>query len=337
MVDFAKRIYAAGLTGYVFLYFGEILFWATPEREGMDVGGLALTWVVYSLFGYVFLCLISCFRARCFWAVYLTGALYGWFEEGIVLQTTYGTPDLPLPVTIPWTALAWHALIDVGAGWYGLRAALATGRASRVAAAAIAIGLFYGAWAIFWWTEPPAPMDELLQSGAKDVLLIRFLLFSCATTVVLAAALWLNNRLMPFDFRPGRWELATLAAATLVYFALVTVRVAPVALWLMPALLAATVAPLAMNRRREPRPTAFVALQADVPLSAYLPLLLIPLTASVVYFLALAAELRVHTNLTVLAASVLVSVVLWIVSGAVLIRRGCGRPSETLEPGVGEP
>src|SRR5690606_17482277 len=118
---------------------------------------------------YYFLCVASFFRARSVWAVFLAGAVFGWFEEGIFLQTTYGQDGLELPVTIAWTALAWHALFDVLVGWYLVRRVLASDRPLRVAALASAIGLVYGLWAVFWWNEPPEPMERLLISDRKDL------------------------------------------------------------------------------------------------------------------------------------------------------------------------
>ena len=148
----------------------------------MTVGGIIGTWLVYSCMAYVFLCVVSVFNVRSVWAVYLAGAFYGWYEEGIIVQTMYGTPDGPFPLSISFTGLAWHASIDVFIGWYLVRKVLAREKAIQNISLASVIGLFYGFWGIFWWNEPPKAMKALLDMGQKDILLIRFGFFVLATT-----------------------------------------------------------------------------------------------------------------------------------------------------------
>ncbi|MBI2299310.1 MAG: hypothetical protein HYU66_10285, partial [Armatimonadetes bacterium] len=105
MNDFMKRVVVTLCTGYVFVYYGEFVFWATPDREGMDAAGLIATWLLYSIMAYPFLCVVRSFKVRDPWAVFLAGAFYGWFEEGIIVQTTYGSPDTPFPMSISFTGL----------------------------------------------------------------------------------------------------------------------------------------------------------------------------------------------------------------------------------------
>ena len=45
MTDFFKRATLSLTTGWIFVYYGEVMFWATPERDGMDFGGLLATWL----------------------------------------------------------------------------------------------------------------------------------------------------------------------------------------------------------------------------------------------------------------------------------------------------
>jgi hypothetical protein len=253
MRPFLQRLGTALLTGYILFYYGELMFWATPDREGMGLPMLAVTWLVYSIFAYFFLCVAHGFHARNPWAVFLAGAFFGWFEEGIVLQTTYGSADGPFPMSIPFTGLAWHALIGVFVGWYGVPLILRQNRLSRTLALASAIGVFYGFWAIFWWTEPPAPMKALLDAGQQDQLLLHFAIFSTASTALLAVAHRLLDRRPVSGFPPGRIELGVLTAITLGYFAFITVPAAPKALWVMPPLMALTLGALECNRRREAR------------------------------------------------------------------------------------
>ncbi len=319
MKNFALRVWLSLLTGYVFLYFGELVFWATPEREGMDPFGLGLTWLLYSFFAYVFLSVVASFRARNVWAVFLAGAVFGWFEEGIILQTTYGTPDSPFPFTISFTALAWHALIDVLIGWYLLRRVLSENHPGRRIAVAALVGAFYGYWAIFWWTEPPEPMRLLLEAGQKDLLLLRFGAFTLITTALLACVFWLYDRMMPFVFSPSKFEKGFLVAVTLAYFALVTVPAAPKALWVLPPLLGLTFLALYRNRRVEDQPDAIVAFAPAARPGRYLTLMIIPVVATSIYFVALAADLRLHTNLVVFYTTTALGAGLWLASVVALL------------------
>lgn len=106
MKEFLKRIVIGLATGWIIVFYGELVFWATPEREGMGIGGIVAAWIGYSLMSYYFLCVVSLFKVRSAPAVFLAGAFYGWFEEGLVVQTMYGSPDGPFPMSIPFRSPA---------------------------------------------------------------------------------------------------------------------------------------------------------------------------------------------------------------------------------------
>jgi len=321
MSDFLKRMLIGLTTGYIIFYYGELVFWATPEREGMTVDSILITWLAYSAMAYVFLCVVSVFKVRNVWAVFLAGAFYGWFEEGIVVQTMYGTSDGPFPMSISFTGLAWHALIGVLVGWYLVRKALAESGVLKTIGLASAIGLFYGFWAIWWWNEPPDAMKAMLESGQKDVLLIRFAAFALCTSAFLILAHWLYNRVMPFVFKPCKAELWFLGVATLLYYAFITVPAAPKALWVLPPLMAITFWALNKNRLVESQTDVVSAFDCEVKPLSYLLLFFIPLVAIGIYFLALAAEAKVHTNMIVYYISGALGALMWIASVVMLLRR----------------
>lgn len=324
MKNFFRRVVVALATGFILVYYGELVFWATPDREGMDGGGIIGVWLAYSAMAYPFLCVVSLFRVREGWAVFLAGAFYGWYEEGIVMQTMYGQPDQPFPASLSFTGLAWHALIDVWIGWYWMRRLLAQNCRGKTAAVAAGIGLFYGVWAIFWWNEPPPPMKEWLDAGRSDIVLVRFSIFALASTMFLALAHWLYNRARPCEFKPTKMELWLLGGATLLYFVLVTVPAAPKALWVLPPLMGITLAALYVNSTHEARPDAIVAFAEPVQPLNYLLLLLIPLTAIAVYFVALACHARLPTNLLVYYVTTPLGALLWIASVVMVLRRARG-------------
>lgn len=342
MKDFLKRLLIGLTTGYILLYYGELVFWAGPEHAGMTIPAMLVTWIAYSVMAYVFLCVVSVFRVRNMWAVFLAGAFYGWFEEGIVVQTMYGTPDGPFPLSISFTGLAWHALIGVWVGWYLVRRVLAEGGVLRLLGLAGVIGLFYGLWGIWWWNQPPAAMKALLDAGRKDVLLTRFALFALGTTALLILAHWLYNRVRPFVFKPGKIELWFLGVATLLYYGGITVPAAPKALWVLPPLMAVTFLALNRNRLIESQPDAISAFNRRVKPPVYLLLFLIPLVAIGIYFLGLATDVKVRTNLVVYHVGGALGALMWIASVLILLRRKlpADGANDSTEPGTvpnGEP
>jgi hypothetical protein len=321
MRHFFKRVAAALCSGYILVYYGELVFWATPDREGLGVGGVIAVWLVYSVLAYLFLGIVGFFKVRDPWAVFLAGACYGWFDEGILAQTMYGTTDGPFPASISFTGLAWHALIDVWIGWYLLRKVLAQNKYLKTITLGCAIGLFYGLWGIFWWNEPPPPMKALLDAGQKDVLFIHFALFAFGTTAPLILAHWLCHRLRLAAFTPSKVEWWVLGVIVLLYFGCITVPAAPGALWVLPPLMGTTLWALFRNRRAEARPDAIVAFPARVKPFNYLLLFTIPFVATTVYFLALAHDARLPTNFIVYFITTPLGALLWCVSILMSVRR----------------
>jgi hypothetical protein len=319
MKAFFHRIFIVLMTGYIIVYYGELVFWATPEREGMTIGGICVTWLAYSLFAYVFLCVVSVFKVRGPWAVFLAGAFYGWFEEGIVVQTMYGTEDGPFPMSIAFTGLAWHALIGVFTGWYLVRKILAGNRLLTTIGLTSSIGLFYGLWAISWLKEPPPPMKLLLNAGQKNILLSHFAIYTFSTTAFLILIHWLYNRAMPFVFKPSKIELWILGTATGLYFIFVTIPAAPKAIWVLPPLMATTFWALNKNRRVESKEDAISAFQPEVQPLNYIALALIPIIATVTYFLALQTGTALRTNQFVYYCFSAIGVFMWIFSCVVII------------------
>lgn len=318
----SRRVALSLATGYVLLFFGEIQFWATPEREGMDVPGLALTWWVYSVFAHVFLLVAGGFRVRSPWAVFLAGAVFGWFEEGIILQTTYGSEATPFPQSISFTGLAWHALIDVWAGWYMLRRLLSEGRPLRTAAWAAFLGVFHGVWAIFWWTEPPEPMRALLERS-EWVLVGRFTVFAFLTTGVLVAALHLHSRVAGHGPVGSRWERWFFVLATLAWFIGITVPAAPRAVWVLPPLMGLTVFALWRNRVGEDRPDAVVAFPIAGGLRHSGVLMVMPAVASAIHLAASVLGLRLQTNLWIYPLTTWLGIGFWVLSiGMILLHAG---------------
>ncbi len=268
-------------TGFILMYFSELLFWA-HVRPGDSWTGWLETWLAYSLLGFVFLSLVARFKVRSIWALFLAGAAFGWLAEGLVVQTTYES----LPLSISFTGLAWHASISVWVGWYAIRKAIKAGFRRGLWVSAL-VGLLYGLWAISWWVEP----------GEKITAPLDFASFSCLSTLFVMLAYWLYDRTIPGSFAPSRPVELVVAALFLLYFVFITVPAAPLALALLPALLAMLYFALRLNQQSETGPDLLAVRLDPLPsLWRSLSLLALPLAAAAVYTLAFWAGLRWHTN-----------------------------------------
>jgi hypothetical protein len=294
-------------TGAIFLFFSEHLFWARA-RPGDSLVNWAQTWLAYSLLAFIFLTAVRHFRVRSLEALFLAGALVGWLGEGVLVQTLYDR----FPLQVSWTGLAWHALISVCVGWYGLLLALSSKNAGRTMAVAAAVGAFWGLWAIFWWLEEPAYIASPPTFAA----------FAFATTGVLALGYWTFAHAGAREFRPGRASVTIAMALLLLVFGLSAVPAAPLALIVLPALLALVWVALARNRAVETRPDLLERLGTDrPPLRAYLPLGSMPIVACAIYAAAHALGLRWQTNWIVYLVSMPAGFVLFAIAWLRLMRR----------------
>jgi len=293
-------------TGYILVYFSEHLFWAHARPEDTWSGWI-LTWLVYSLTGYIFLAAVVIFRIRSFWALFLAGALFGWLTEGVIVQTVY--EDLPL--SISFTGLAWHALLSVVVGWYLVRRAIYHGiwRTSWVSAL---IGLVYGFWAITWWVEPDGRFVASPQA---------FFSFSFVATLFAILAYWLYDHTMPVDWKPSKGGLITAASLILLYFLFIAIPAVPLAALILPLLIASVLIPLYRSRRTEMAGSQLDTLPRAQPLWRYLPLLLIPLAAIAFYALAYTLEVRLKTNILFYLITTPAGFVLWIMGAIKLWRK----------------
>jgi len=294
-------------TGAILLFFSELLFWARV-RPGDSLVNWIQTWLAYSLLAFIFLAAVRHFRVRSLEALFLAGALVGWLGEGVLVQTMYDR----FPLQISWTGLAWHSLISVCIGWHALLLALSSRDAWRTTAIAAGVGAFWGLWAIFWWLEEPA---EIASTAA-------FAGFAFGATVVLALGYWAFARAGAGEFRPGRLSITIALGLLLVAFALGTVPAVPWALVVLPALLALVWVALEWNRAAETRPDILDRLGAErPPLSAYLPLVSMPIVACGIYTLAFGLGLRWQTNWMVFLVTMPAGFVLFATAWLRLMRR----------------
>lgn len=261
--------------GYILYFYSERLFWTTIKPTDKAVE-LIIGWLLYSSTAYLFLSVVTIFRARRAPAVFLAGAVYGWLVEGTLTNTLYGTqPSAPFPVSLSCTGLSWHALISVMAGYYFAAKVLQRGSFRGVLVFSMAIGLFWGCWASFQWREQPPLITPVPL----------FLLYGLAVTVPLGLCYWLVGRVQLAEFKPGWVGMTVAVTIHLLFFwngSIVTLGWKP--LWILLPLLLVVVGILFCNRRREPWIASELEPFAAPPdLAHCLTLLSIPLFATLVY------------------------------------------------------
>jgi hypothetical protein len=276
-----KNILLVLSTGYIFVYFSEHLFWSRV-RPGDSFKDWFAAWVVYSLMAFIFLVLISHFRVKSIWALFLAGAAFGWIDEGIVVQTTY---DM-LPLSISFTGLAWHALITIWIGWHATRKSLLSSDTWSILKLAAAIGFLYGFWAISWWLEPDGGVSSIPE----------FATFSFITTAFVILAYWLANWSSSEAFILNRWTIIFISGIFTLYFCFVTVPTAPLAAIILPILFGLVYLGLRQNRLREGEGSLLDMHNDRISFWKYISLLVIPVTSVLVYTLAMSLNLQWHTN-----------------------------------------
>jgi hypothetical protein len=281
MRPFLHRLTLSLVTGVIFVYWSELAFWARPY-PGTSLAETAPTTIAYSVAAFLFLALVSAFQARTATAVFLAAALFGWFVEGVLVQTM--VEDLPW--SISFTGLAWHASITVMLGWWLIPRWLAEARIRPLSALLVGIGLVYGLWSMTWWVEAPPPTPPA-----------DFAAYVFRTTLLLTAAYALAFRLRMDRFTPSRLEWLCLTALILLYFAFVTVPTAPLSLLVLPPLAGLVLLGLRNLRRREAGASAGTSTGRPPQLRAYAALFLIPVTATAVYALGYGLGIRAPTGI----------------------------------------
>ncbi len=281
-----KRVLAAAAAGYILMFFSEFLF--INGQEMLDLGLVDLvarlgeTYLAYFAEAYLLLALLDRFKVGSPAAFFLAGAAYGWLLEGVVNPTMYDW----FPFQIPFTGLSWHALIDVMIGLYLMRLVLRQNRPGRTLLLTVALGLFWGYWAIW-----PLPAGKPVSSAGG------FALFALLAALPLVPAYVLLGGLGMTTFRAPRWSLALIGLAHLGLFLTNVLPQKPLALFVLPPLLLVVWLALRRSRRMVRGPTIFESLAGRVRLWNAALLLVVPLTAMVSYGALLSLRIPIPTNI----------------------------------------
>ena len=265
-------------TGYVLCFFSETVFWAL-WRPDEEAHGRVLQWLLYALMGYLTLAVIRHCRVGDAWSLLLAGAFFGWIGEGVFAMTVFGDASMPFPLTIAWTALAWHGPISLVIGWYALGLALRARTSGRVVGLSLGLGVFWGVWAFGWLAETPPVLAEPAI----------FLLHAGITTACLGVAHLAISWGRPADFAPSRIGLGLASTAVLAFFVLFTVPTVPVAPVVLLPLLGLLAVALRRHRAVQHADSLLSSLAPPIRRRNLVALALMPLTATAIYALACAA------------------------------------------------
>jgi hypothetical protein len=180
------------------------------------------------------------------------------------------------------TAASWHALISVLVGWYLMRVRLRAPSPRGLALLAAAVGVFWGLWAPFQWAETPPVVTPLAS----------FLMDGLAAALPLVFSYWLLGRAGGDAFAPKGFGLGLSGLVLIVFYAQQVSTLGLRPLLILPVLLSAGGALLAVHRRCHAADDGTAAPAVPVPLARCLLVLLAPGAATATYGLALAVRPR---------------------------------------------
>ena len=272
--------------GYILFFFSERVFWSF-WRPGDNLSEFLITWIAYCLLGWIFLDLVRRFKVASFPSLFLCGAVFGWVGEGVVVDTLYGDPTNPFPLSVSWTGLAWHALLSVGVGWYLIGRALTEEKPTRTALISLAVGIGWGLWAVWWPTELGKEVDTSVWGFASHAT-------PCSILFLLS---WLILGVARPDwFQSSRLATIVLSGLVVVIFLAARVPARPYAALILPPLLSVCCVGLSRNARMEQRPDILDGILGRIRSRNVLVLILIPLSAIAVYALNRSLKLHMPTN-----------------------------------------
>ena len=263
-------------SGLIILFFSEFFFVnegpvLSVVSQFTDFPSLALAIVQlaswYAFFALWLLIPIQLFRARSIWAMYLCACLCGWAIEGLIIPVLY----TDLPFSIFWPSLSWHVVVNILFGWMGLRKLLLKNYYLVTAAIALAMGLFWGFWATWFWDGSQTPIDPRSFSS-----------FSFFATALLMTGFVLVDSLGGTDFKVSKTGMIMAGTFSLIVWVLSNWAMTPLQL-ILPVLVGLVSIPLLKNRQIEERDTILSTFTGKIRYQNILLLMLMPLAASLTY------------------------------------------------------
>lgn len=158
--------------------------------------------------------LLNFVRASNLWSIFLAGGVIGLCIEGLIVPVIY----FELPVSLIWTSLSWHPIIDVIFGLWVLQIWLRTKSFVFNAIVWAVIGILWGAWS----TWPIGHVSDVNQEMMTFVPIADYAIFAFTT----ALYLMLGNALVCYksskEFVVTKIDYTFYAATSAVLFAMIT-------------------------------------------------------------------------------------------------------------------
>ncbi|VAV92566.1 hypothetical protein MNBD_ACTINO02-7 [hydrothermal vent metagenome] len=217
----------------------------------------------------------------------IAGATFGWVVEGVITAELYG--DGPIGPFFPSYFAGWHGLLSLVTLWYLFRKWAVAGNRWLLGGTAAALGVFWGWWSMSYWLPDAIDDPDLIEAGFDVGVWTadKFTIYAFIVGGALATAHWLIGYVWPDRWCPSkRWTVISLG--------LITLMAGPVLLGVpwgtlkLGALLG--IAWWANHRRPSDEPTVFSALRGRASVADVAPILVMPLTASLVYTVGLAVR-----------------------------------------------
>jgi hypothetical protein len=279
-----NRLLFVLLSAAIMVFFSEKVYWYI---QGFAIVELVL---YYALPVAASLAVIDIFHVSSLSGLVLVGGLFGFLVEGILTPVIYEAGLLD-PV-MPAYFVGWHGILSLVFGWYWIRKMLVSGNWKQLSLGSVVFGLFWGVWSLAY--RLPESIEEFQAyilagetwyPGAWPV--GDFAFYTLVFTSMLILAHWLLERTFwQKDFRLKFWEAGLLIFGLVFIFAFMVVPVVPFGILKLAGLIALVLIPLQYQKKHKSKPSVLKSLDYQFPFSNTLPLLLIPLTAVLVYGLA---------------------------------------------------
>lgn len=278
------RVIFVLLSSAIMVVFSEKTFWYIQGYATFELVLFYAIPVAASIWA------IDRFQVQRFSGVVLVGGLFGFLVEGILTPAIYEAGLLD-PV-MPAYFVGWHGLLSLVFGWYLIRKWLIEGKQKRLFVGSILFGLFWGLWSLnYRLPESIQEFEAWIQAGEHFLPgawpVLDFAFFTLIFTAMLMAGHWLLGRnIWQSYFSMKKWEVGLLVIVMGFIYAFQVFPIFPLGFVKLSALIALVVIPLIIQKRKFNNPSILETLSGEIRFSDTLPLLAIPLAASLVYGLA---------------------------------------------------
>ncbi len=278
------RIVFVLLSSVIMVFFSEKTFWYI---QGYAIVELV---IFYAIPVGACMWIIDLFQVHRLSGLVLVGGLFGFLVEGILTPVLYevGLMDPVMPAYF----VGWHGLLSLVFGWYLIRKWLIEENWKRLLLASSLFGLFWGIWSLSYrLPESIQEFNSYIQAGEfwlpgawpiED-----FAFFALVFTSMLMISHWLLGRkTWQPEFSLNKWEIGILVSVMVFIYYFQVFPVVPLGFLKLTVLIILVIVPLNFQKKRQASPCLLDSLDGQIQFSQTLPLLVIPLAASLVYGLA---------------------------------------------------